>query len=260
MRRQAFYNEGVIPDPIHDFDVNGTWDTTRYTNWQKILYGGVGRTIDAQASLSGGDARTTFRIGMGYNHTTGITTISGADQRASVSLSLGHKSLDQKLSISIASSFSFTQSDMINLAPAITLAPDAPSIYDTLGNLNFAGWGGKNGISQAEGAYPFSGLKQPYTSNTYFLNSHIIIEYEIIRGLQASVSFGYNVGQANQVSVTPIASQNPAYNPVGSLTLGDNHNINWIVEPQATYNVQLGKSKISILARGFLKSKITQMV
>ena len=61
MRREALYNSGVFPNPVSDYDLNGTWDTTKNTNWQKVLYGGVGKTIDAQMSFGGGDARTTFR-------------------------------------------------------------------------------------------------------------------------------------------------------------------------------------------------------
>ena len=136
MRRQAFYNTGSGPSPLTDWDVNGTWDTTRNTNWQKILWGGVGRNINIQGSLSGGDARTTFRVGGGYSRNTGITAVSGADQRASVSLSLSHNSLDNKLSVTSLNGFSYTQSNMILLPGNVLMPPDAPPIYDSLGNLN----------------------------------------------------------------------------------------------------------------------------
>jgi TonB-linked SusC/RagA family outer membrane protein len=247
MRRQALFNAGLAPDPINDYDINGTWDTTRYTNWQKVLYGGIGRTYDVQGSLSGGDAHTTFRIGAGYNRTTGITTISGADQRGSVSFNLTHHSLDQRLSIGFSNTFSYTQSNLINLPGAITLAPDAPSIYDSLGNLNWAGWGGVNKNTIAQNIYPFAALKQTYTGKTNFLNSNLVISCEVIRGLQASVSLGYNIGQGNQVSVNPIAAQNPLNHPLGSLNLGNNRNVNFIIEPHATYNVQLGRGRLSVL-------------
>ena len=247
MRRQAFYNSGTAPDPIKDYDVNGIWDTTKYTNWQKVIFGGMGKSTDVQGSLSGGDAHTTFRIGAGYNRTTGITSVSGADQRASVSLNLTHHSLDQRLSINSSSAFSFTQSNMIDLPGNVRMAPDAPAIYDSLGDLNFAGWGGKSQNSQAEGAYPFGGLKQPYTAKTSFLNSNLVIGYELIRGLQVSTSLGYNVAQQNQVSIEPIAAQNPLNNPTGNLSLGNNRNINWIIEPQLTYNSQISKGKLTAL-------------
>ncbi len=247
MRRQALFNDGLAPNPLNDFDVNGTWDTTRYTNWQKMLYGGIGRTYDFQSSFSGGDAHTTFRISGGYNRTTGITTVSGADQRGSVSFNLTHHSPDQRLSIGFSNAFSYAQSNLINLPGSITLAPDAPAIYDSLGNLNWAGWAGKNQNTMAENVFPFASLKQPYTAKTNFLNSNLVISYEIIRGLQISISFGYNIGQQNQTRIYPIAAQNPLQNPLGSLSFGNNHNTNFIIEPQVKYDLQLGRGRLSAL-------------
>ena len=247
MRREAFRNSGTAPDPVADYDVNGTWDTTRYTNWQKALYGGTGRVTDVQTSLSGGDARTTFRIGANYTRTTGITTISGSDQRAGLSLSLTHRSADQRLAINSSSQYSYTESDMIGLPGNVTMAPDAPPIYDSLGNLNYAGWGGKNNNASAEGAYPFQSIKQPYTDKTNFLNSNLSLSYQIIRGLQVSSSFGYNIAQANLETIVPIASQNPLYNPTGNMSLANTHNVNWIIEPKLTYSTQFSKGKLNLL-------------
>jgi TonB-linked SusC/RagA family outer membrane protein len=260
MRRQAFYNSGSSPSPITDYDVNGTWDTTKNSNWQKILYGGVGRNYNVQTSLSGGDSRTTFRIGGGYSKSVGITTVSGADQRVSISLNLGHNSLDNKLSINSASSFSYTQSDMINLPGSILMPPDAPDIYDSLGNLNWVGWAGKNNNSQGEYAYPFGGLKRPYSGKTDFFNSNLIISYSIIRGLKAAASFGYNIAEGNQVTTNPIAAQNPLRYPTGVLTLGYNHNVNWILEPQLTYNSWIAKGKVEILVGASLSRNNTEAI
>jgi TonB-linked SusC/RagA family outer membrane protein len=258
MRRQAFYNSGSAPSPINDYDVNGTWDTTRYTNWQKVLFGGMGRDINVQTSLSGGDSRTTFRVGGGYGRSTGITTVSGADQRASVSLSLSHNSLDNKLNINSSSSFSYTQSDMVTLPGNILMPPDAPPIYDSLGNLNWAGWGGENGNSQAENAYPFGGLKRTYTGKTNFLNSNLIINYLVIKGLKVAASFGYNIGDGNQVVINPIAAQNPLSSPTGNLVLGDTRNSNWIFEPQLIYNSWVNKGKVDILLGASLSQNNTE--
>ena len=35
MRREAFKNDNAVPDPTIDFDLT-SWDTTRYTDWQKV--------------------------------------------------------------------------------------------------------------------------------------------------------------------------------------------------------------------------------
>ncbi len=53
MRNEAFKNDNIIPDEINGFDIV-SWDTTLYTNWQKVLYGGTGRRTDIQGGLTGG--------------------------------------------------------------------------------------------------------------------------------------------------------------------------------------------------------------
>ncbi len=51
MRREAFKNDGEIPDASNAPDLF-IWDTTRYTNWQKDMIGGTAHYTDAQVSLS----------------------------------------------------------------------------------------------------------------------------------------------------------------------------------------------------------------
>jgi hypothetical protein len=60
MRKQAFINDG-IPISDTDYDVNGAWDQTRYTNWQKEL-GGSATINDFRTSISGGSETTQFLI------------------------------------------------------------------------------------------------------------------------------------------------------------------------------------------------------
>jgi TonB-linked SusC/RagA family outer membrane protein len=252
MRREAFYNDayrGISPNTGNAYDML-SWDTTRSTDWQRAIYGGMGNTVDVQVGLTGGDARTTFRIAAGYNRTAEITTVSGSDQRATASFNLSHASMDQRLTVSFSSAFSHTQSDMINLPGSVVYAPDAPSIYDSAGNLNYAAW-------DVNGNYPFAGLKQPYSSKTDFLNSSLSLNYQLIRGLRLSTTLGYNNAQANQLSLVPIASQDPSTSPTGSAQFGDNNNKNWNLEPQLTYDAHLSKGKISILAGGALQETNT---
>src|SRR5690606_34398027 len=51
MRAEAFQNDGVEPGP-NDYDINGTWNTDRYTDWQEVMIGGTAQLTDVQASLS----------------------------------------------------------------------------------------------------------------------------------------------------------------------------------------------------------------
>lgn len=251
IRREAFKNDGLTPDPVADYDVNGTWDTTSYTDWQRTLLSGMGREFNGQASLSGGDVRTSFRISAAYARTTQITTVSGADQRASFSLNFSHRSSDQHFSISSNTSYSYTLSNMVYLPDAFSIAPNAPAIFDSAGNLNFSGWAGNMNNTEASGAYPFYGLRQTYTAKTNFLNTGLNLSYELARGLLINANIGYSNNRGNQQRLMPFSSLNPLSNDVGgSNTRGQNDGNNWIIEPQLNYNAFINKGKLTVLLGG----------
>lgn len=246
MRREAYKNENLTPDLSNGaFDLL-EWDTTRYTDWQRAIYGGTGKATDIQAALFGGNSQTSFRIGAGYSHNSNILTVNGADQRGSISLNLNHHSIDQRLSIALSTDYSFLKNDMNNLPQnAALLPPDAPPIYDSAGNLNYAGYGTPN--SDARKAYPFANMFVPYSAKTNFLNSNMVLDYQIIKGLRLSASFGYNNSESNQQTFTTVASQDPQNNPTGNTQYGYTKTTNYIVEPQITYNFFVGKGKIDAL-------------
>ncbi len=227
------------------------WDTTRYTDWQRELYGGTGKNTSLQLGLSGGDASTSFRLGGGYQRTTSITTVSGADQQASFSMSVGHKTKNQRLSISVSTNFAYSQSDMISLPASVVLPPNAPAIFDANGNLNYDEW-------RVTRNFPFASLRQPYVSKTTFVNAGIGINYEITKGLHISTNFGYNNAQVDQVSLMPAASKDPMRNEKGSAYFGNNSNKGWIIEPQLNYETFLGKGKLSLMMGSSLQQTETK--
>jgi TonB-linked SusC/RagA family outer membrane protein len=251
MRRQALSNDGLAPSVGSDPDLL-VWDTTRDENWQKYLWGNLGHVTDVQAALSGGDARTTFRISADYRHQTYITTVSGGDQRAAISFNLTHKGLNQRFSVQFLNNYSFAEDNLIGLSGDVTIAPDAPPVYDKLGYLNWSGW------DPAESAYPFSNLLQPYTVKTNFLNSNLIGAYLITRGLSAKVSVGYNNMFGNGSLFRPIASQDPTLNPTGTAQFSTNINHSWIAEPQLEYNGYVSKGKLNVLVGGTDQSSYTE--
>src|SRR5579863_4569892 len=96
-----------------------------------------------------------------------------------------------------------------------TLPPDAPTVFDNKGNLNYAQWDAA-GVS-----FPFAGLLIPYESKTNFLTTNLMLNYNLLKGLVLKVSTGYNSIQSNQTNFVPIASQDPAYNPTGTASFGN---------------------------------------
>lgn len=261
MRNEAIRNDGLTVDPVLDYDINGTWDTTRYTDWQKENIGKMGKSLTAGINLTGGNAQTIFRIGGAYDRVTDITSWSGANERAFVSTNIQHRSLNQKLRMALTSNYSNVKTDMRTLPYSSTIAPDAPAIFDSTGQLNWSGWGGPGNNSDARGLLNFfNTIFQPYSSKTNFLNAALDVNYTIIKGLQGSLNFGYNNAQVTQNQIFPIAAQDPNQNPTGSSQWGYNSNHNWIIEPQLDYTTFVHKGKLNILAGSSIQQTSTEGV
>lgn len=254
MRREAFYNDsiayGITPNGGNAYDLI-TWDTTRYTDLQKQLWGGVGKTTDIQAGITGGDKLTTFRVGGSYHHEKNILNFTGADQRASIQFNLTHKSLNQRLNLSFTSQYSYTRSNLVSFpANVATIAPNAPAFLDATGKKpNYEGW-----QPVPDQVDAFGSLFQPYEAKTGFLNSQLKLRYTLIKGLEVSTSLGYSSAHSSQNQIQPISSKNPMYNPKGSSSFGNNNNQNAIIEPELDYNGVIGKGKLNVLVGGSLQT------
>lgn len=251
MREEALANDGLPVDINNAPDLVG-WDTTRYTNWQKAIWGGMGKMTNAEASLSGGDVRTTFRVGGGYTSIWDVQAVSGSNQRGTLSLDIHHSSLNQRLSLNMTSLYSYIYINEIYIPAAVTLPPNAPAIFDKHGNLNYAGW---NPISNY---YQFSALQTPYESKTGLLNTNLDIGYEVLKGLTMKAVFGYNWVNLKQENFQTIASQNPATDPTGSSFFGYNSVQNLIFEPQINYHGFVAKGKIEGLIGSTVQSNSTE--
>ncbi|HTI93279.1 MAG TPA: SusC/RagA family TonB-linked outer membrane protein [Puia sp.] len=254
LRREELRNDGKLvsvntaPDLVN-------LDTNRYTNWQKYAYGGVGQATTAQGSISGGNEQTTYRLGVGYNRTTDITRVSGANQRATVALSLMHSSPNKKLTESLSANYSYSLLNQLNLMSIFNLPPDAASVYNAQGHINYEQWD-LLGVDN-----PFAALLKPYTSSATGLTTNLTLNYHILKGLKVSVSLGYNNSQNYQTIFSPIAAQNPyvdsAQKPTGSNQFGNSRANNWIVEPQLTYSTSFSKNKIDLLAGATDQANVT---
>ncbi len=104
MRREALANDGLAADPNYDYDLT-LWDTTRYTDWQKLLIGNTSALTNAQVSISGGTPNTQFVLGGGYTRQTTVFPGDYADKKASLHFNLTHSSNDQKFHLVFTASY-----------------------------------------------------------------------------------------------------------------------------------------------------------
>ncbi|MGN6177609.1 MAG: SusC/RagA family TonB-linked outer membrane protein [Mucilaginibacter sp.] len=246
VRKEAFKNDGITPNEGNAYDLL-SWTANPYTNWEKLLLDGVGKSTDFQGSLSGGNNLTTYRISGGYGRLTTPFTLKGSEQKYSLSLNITNKSLNQKFVVSFTSDLSYANVDLTNLTANFLLPPNAPPIYDAQGNLNFVGW------TPVRNQYPFAGVKRPYDDQTAFTNSTLNLSYEFVKGLVVSTNFGMNYSSGDQYALTPIAALDPLQNPLGNASFGNNTTKNLIIQPQITYDRTIGKGKLSALLGGSLQ-------
>lgn len=111
MRREAFLNDSlpfpsIQNDPYNtDYDVNGVWDTTRHTNWQKALIGNTANFTNAQAEITGGGDNTQFAVGGGFSKQGTVFPGSYSDQKVSGCISLTNSSNDHRFGSQFLASY-----------------------------------------------------------------------------------------------------------------------------------------------------------
>ncbi|MCC9063636.1 SusC/RagA family TonB-linked outer membrane protein [Flavobacterium piscisymbiosum] len=257
MRRQAFVNDGITQYNPWDYDVNGTWDQNRYTDWQKELIGGTAQITDLQGSVSGGSDNTQFLLSGSYHTESTVFPGSFMYKKGGSQISLNHHSVDQKFRLSFSAGFNTQDNDQPSYDytyDARTLPPNAPALYNADGTLNW-----ENGTWQN----PLRNLNTKFESKTNDLTANTVLSYEIIPGLTAKGNFGYTNLDNNETRIIPSTIYNPAYNVSSArsvIFLNNTNRSSWIIEPQISWKKDLGSSKIDLLLGSTFQSQQTSRI
>lgn len=242
MRREAFANDSITPNISNAPDLVA-WQTSRFTDWKKLLIGGTAQATDAQAAISGGDAQTQFLMSSAIHRETTVFPGQLADSRVAFHFNTTHNSLDNRFKASLTGSYSSDRNNLIgqDLMASITTPPNAPPPYDSTGALNW---------SEGGAAYsnPLAYLLQTSTAKTDYLMSNLVLRYELLPGLNLKANLGFNNMQLQQTFIYPGASLNPVFDFSGFAEYSGNTLNSWIVEPQAEYQNTWGKGKLEVLA------------
>jgi TonB-dependent starch-binding outer membrane protein SusC len=244
MRREAFKNDGVAMTPANARDLL-RWDTTRYTDWQKVLIGGRARITNANFSISGGAQRTRFLFGGTY-YREGTVFPKGFDlgyTRAAALFTLVHTSNDDKLRLELSANYSRD----INKLPgadltrsAVGLVPIAPAIYTPEGDLNWE--------TGATWTNPYSNLIQSFESNANTLVTQAGLSYKVLKGFSVKADIGYTYIDKRDTYLTPIASLNPILADRSGVNATASPQITtWIGEPRLEYSTTIGEGKLEAL-------------
>jgi TonB-linked SusC/RagA family outer membrane protein len=248
MRHEALRNDGISAPGAFDYDLNGFWDTTRYTDWQKELIGKIARYNDFQTSVSGGSSNTQFVIGAGYHRETSTFPGDYADQKGSLHFNINNRSNNQKFHIQLTGNYLYDDNRLPSIdltGTALGLPPVAPPLFNEDGSLNFS----VNASGSSSFSNPLRYMTTEYQNKTHNLTSNLDIGYQITRDIQIKSRFGYSNMQMNEIETSPITYFLPEQRITGirSATFGNNNISSFIIEPQLIFNKAFRKGKLDAL-------------
>lgn len=260
MRKEGFHNDGVTPTATtgsgYAPDIM-IWDTTRYTDFKKLLIGNKASATDGQLSLSGGNQRTQFFIGGGFHIESNVFSKKLHDTRLSTHYSINHHSENNKLSVAFSGGYSNDRNQLIStdLTQYINMIPNL-KLYNEDGTLSWE----QAGISYAtvnNFINPLSVLLKTNTSVAENLYTNLQASYRLFSSLIFKVSMGYNNFKNDEVSLIPKAAIDPityAFT-TPSAAFANASNNSWIIEPQLSYKKAIGKGNLTVLAGGTLQER-----
>jgi len=244
MRREAFKNDGIQPG-LTDYDINGTWDQNKYTDWQKQLIGGTAPTTTAFLNIGGGTAKNQYLIAANYYKEGTVYPGDFDFERTSIRSNTNLGSSEDRFTASFTGSYNHTQSNLfaIDINNYIFLPPNAPDSYDEYGQLN---WAGNTVVFN-----PMADLLQTTNAGTDNLIGNLTLNYKLTDNLILKTSLGYTTIKRKEFRRNPLTANSPATNPTATQRtsfFGNHFNNSLIAEPMLTYNANLGKGSFDILA------------
>ncbi|MUP46548.1 SusC/RagA family TonB-linked outer membrane protein [Gramella sp. BOM4] len=241
LRREAYENSGTEPSAAGAPDLL-TWDQERETDWQEELFGGTAEFTNIQSSLSGGNNQTTYRAGVGFREDETVFPGDFKNRLFSGNINLDHRSKNNKFSANFAGNYSVNRNELpkadLTLA-VLTLAPNAPALFNPDGSLNW---------ENSTFSNPLASLEERYRGETNNLVSSANLGYRILPGLKISSRFGYTHINTREDQYTPQSAFDPAVS-FNRRESSNNHSRleTWIVEPQLDFNKKWGDFDVSAL-------------
>jgi TonB-linked SusC/RagA family outer membrane protein len=239
MRQEAFANDNITPTISNAPDLL-LWDSTKYTDWEKYFIGGTAQFQNIQASLSGGNSNTQFRLSGNLYQETSVFPHPQPNNKGSIRISVNNISDNKKFTTSFTASYGVNKLKLPlqDLTQYIFFSPNAPDLYDSTGKLNWV-----SGVTN-----PMSFTVQKFASETNNLLGSANLRYEIVPGLSIKTDMSYRKTEMTEQSITPISSFRPSTPPqTGSVRIVNSEAKSWTVEPQIDFNKNIKNWKISFL-------------
>lgn len=248
MRREALRNDKLPEDLVYAPEIVA-WDTTRYTNYPKLLMGSLAPRMTADAAWTFAGGKNGVRTALHYLRETNVYPGHPANELGTVTTNLVHTSKNGLLNMQFTGLLGLDQNrQYINdLSSFIFIAPNAPSAFDSAKKLQFE----PAGISVAN---PYAAMLQTYLARTRNTLGDLHIHYDLsrtrwwLRHWSVLANIGFNNVHVTEDGVIPMASQDPAFHPTGSIYKATSDYRSWIMEPQIERKDTLGRLAMNFLA------------
>lgn len=241
LRADAFRLDGITSYPDNAYDLNGTWDSSRETDWYKTF---IGRTFMSQQQelvLSGGNAQQQSRLSIS-NTERGTAYGNGfLYKRLGFTFNTDYCSQNGKFTLRPSVEYTIEKNNLAvyDLTAQVFSAPNAPALFQPDGSLNWENNTFENPLSQ---------LENKYTAATNTFSSRLLTEYRLFPSLSFRLNAGYTQTLLDEFKTSPSTQYNPVYGATAqysSITIGNTRHANWILEPQCNYEKKWAAHKVS---------------
>ena len=244
MREKAFQNDGINELPSYAYDVNGTWDRNRYTDWQEVFLGNTAYYTEYQASVTGGNEMTSFLFSGGYRNESTVFIEDSGYKRANGLAKLNHRSPNKKFNLSLSLAYTHENNDLPEAdlsRNALILPPNAPTLYNDDGTLNW-----ENGTFNN----PLGALEGDLESKRNTLLTNALVEVNLFKNLDLRTNLGFQNTNLQEFRTSPHTQYPPQYgftSDFSSIYSSNGSQNSWIVEPQLHYSLWLNTGKLEFL-------------
>ncbi|WP_034887658.1 SusC/RagA family TonB-linked outer membrane protein [Gillisia sp. Hel_I_29] len=241
IRKSAFENDAVEPTQRNAYDLV-LWDQKRYTDWQEYAFGGNAEVTNANLTFSGGNDKTSFRLGGSWFSQGTVYPGDYQYQKITGNMSLNHFSEDGKFKITASLNYGIDRNEItgdLKLSSLNLLPPNAPALLNPNGTLNWSEWAEAGLVNPLEGYFNSNDI------GTNNLITSTSISYEMLPGFEIKSGFGYTRYDSNELWKMPARSYNPGGKPVNRSAHLSSVRKAWIIEPQLSYNTNFGKMEVN---------------
>ncbi|QQU02172.1 SusC/RagA family TonB-linked outer membrane protein [Myroides odoratus] len=243
MRREAYANDGITEYPSTAHDLNGNWDQSKYTNWQKELIGNTMQFHHYDLGLNASSNTTSFNMNFSKHHQGTVFIGDQKQDMISGKIAINHIDINDKLKLNFQLGLNQSTNNLVGkdfTNTALDLSPLAPDLFTKEGELNWANSTWTN---------PLNDLVNKYNVKNNLLHSSLQISYPIFNDLELKINVGYSKNNVDQRQLAPSTFYNPALgrdSSNSSITKNKGESVAWNLEPQLNWNKHFNNHRTSI--------------